>query len=993
MKSMMFLLILLVVFFSFTPKLYCGQIHGLLEEHLSNNNDDYQTVIISLSDRLDKQSLEKNIGLSAYTRQASHYLAIQALKDHAHQSQENIVSFLQAEKAKKNVRSFKAFWIDNLITAELKKELIFTIVEFPEVDIIYPDLEVSLVLPNEQHTPAPADITSAADNLRVIGADSMWQMGYTGEGTLVCIFDTGVEGDHPALEDSYRGKAGYSHEQCWFDPIDLDTFPHIFPDIGSRRSHGTSSMGLIVGKDDNTGDTTGVAFGAHWISAAVIDIGDPIRNGYTNTRLIEAFQWAADPDGNPNTVDDVPDVLSNSWGYPRNIMGCVDIFHRVMDNVEALGTIVLFSAGNSGPNPGSLTNPANRAEDMYNSFAVGMISNDYLSPVVDNQSSRGPSQCNGSIIKPNVLAPGRSVYTTYPISHYPTGYGNATGTSFSSPHAAGAALLLRQYNPNAPVDSIKRALMLGAIDLGDPGPDFDNGYGLIYVPEALNYLSPNGDPNVYIKSVTHENVLAGDTVAVVINLANSGLGVLDINTKLRTDRLDITLLDSAYTYGSIAMGAESDNTSDPYRIVFDEDIPEGTELTLDLNITGSGSYERTIPVYFLVGNKQVRDVFTHDAGVVQLTVSNFGFYGLAPGSIDDYGGVGFDYDNGSNADLYEMSFMIMADSNHISNSTRNMIGITDDDFKVTADGRLRTFIPSTHAAQHTLSKFTDEFASNPMGLEITQKTYAYNSQFYDHFILMVYIIKNISDSSLFDLKVSMFEDFDFFGQSSIMDRAGFDYANGVGFMWNDEAEDYRAIAVLNNEGVYTYRVIPNGILYNGFSKSEKWQFATEIFTDTTTDYSSDYTHLITTGLFDLGSGQSDTAAFAIIAADSLSDLLDIYTPQARAAYADFLTDVENENNTNPVLPSEFDLAQNYPNPFNPTTIIEFDLERGQEISLEIFNILGQKVETVLEEYRPAGKYRVTWNSSGKDKNLSSGIYFYRLKGETKSHTRKMILLK
>jgi hypothetical protein len=95
------------------------------------------------------------------------------------------------------------------------------------------------------------------------------------------------------------------------------------------------------------------------------------------------------------------------------------------------------------------------------------------------------------------------------------------------------------------------------------------------------------------------------------------------------------------------------------------------------------------------------------------------------------------------------------------------------------------------------------------------------------------------------------------------------------------------------------------------------------------------------------------------------------------------------------MPAEFTLEQNFPNPFNPTTNIRFSLPKSSVVSLVIYNMLGQKVASLIDgkEFN-AGNYNYTWN--GKDlsgKSLSSGIYFYQLNTKDFSVTRKMLLLK
>jgi flagellar hook assembly protein FlgD len=88
------------------------------------------------------------------------------------------------------------------------------------------------------------------------------------------------------------------------------------------------------------------------------------------------------------------------------------------------------------------------------------------------------------------------------------------------------------------------------------------------------------------------------------------------------------------------------------------------------------------------------------------------------------------------------------------------------------------------------------------------------------------------------------------------------------------------------------------------------------------------------------------------------------------------------------------LGSNYPNPFNPETTINFSLKERGNVELNIYNIRGQKVKSLVSEYREAGNHAILWN--GKDNNnkpVASGIYLYQMKNEHLTSTRKMILMK
>jgi hypothetical protein len=97
---------------------------------------------------------------------------------------------------------------------------------------------------------------------------------------------------------------------------------------------------------------------------------------------------------------------------------------------------------------------------------------------------------------------------------------------------------------------------------------------------------------------------------------------------------------------------------------------------------------------------------------------------------------------------------------------------------------------------------------------------------------------------------------------------------------------------------------------------------------------------------------------------------------------------------NEAIPHEFALKQNYPNPFNPETNVEFALPKEQDVSLVVYNLLGQEVKTLVNTRLAAGWHQAHWdgrNEQGSD--VPSGVYFYRLYTPEFSQTSKMILLR
>lgn len=112
-----------------------------------------------------------------------------------------------------------------------------------------------------------------------------------------------------------------------------------------------------------------------------------------------------------------------------------------------------------------------------------------------------------------------------------------------------------------------------------------------------------------------------------------------------------------------------------------------------------------------------------------------------------------------------------------------------------------------------------------------------------------------------------------------------------------------------------------------------------------------------------------------------------------AAFTVTASGVEEQTDAD-LLPHSYLLKQNYPNPFNPETKIEYNLKEDGGVKLEVFNILGQKIFTLVDGYKEKGEYVVTWNDTdGKGKPFPSGIYFYQITTDNFQKANKMILLK
>jgi hypothetical protein len=106
-----------------------------------------------------------------------------------------------------------------------------------------------------------------------------------------------------------------------------------------------------------------------------------------------------------------------------------------------------------------------------------------------------------------------------------------------------------------------------------------------------------------------------------------------------------------------------------------------------------------------------------------------------------------------------------------------------------------------------------------------------------------------------------------------------------------------------------------------------------------------------------------------------------------------ITDTDPMNTGNNLISNSIEIS-NYPNPFNPCTTINLDLPKPEKVKLDVFNLKGQLVKSLIDEKLPAGNTQVQWNGMNEaDQPVASGVYFYKLKTINQNRINKMLLLK
>ena len=301
------------------------------------------------------------------------------------------------------------------------------------------DPSVDSILDNPQLRPLPISVEIGEGETALAPEETLWnismiqadrvidELNIDGSGIVIGQTDSGVDGNHPELQAAYRGLES-GDDYNWFDPWNHTTTP---TDAGG---HGTQTLGIILGKN------IGVAPGAKWIGCANL-----ARNLGSPARYLDCMQFMLAPfpqDGDPFKEGD-PDqgamIVNNSWGCP-DVEGCdAEVFESAVYALETAGIFMSSAAGNNGYfGCSSVTDPIAIYEDVFTAGSVN------IDGKLSDFSSIGPVTVDGSgRQKPDLLAPGEDILSSYPEGTYST----ASGTSFSAPHVSGVVALLWSANP------------------------------------------------------------------------------------------------------------------------------------------------------------------------------------------------------------------------------------------------------------------------------------------------------------------------------------------------------------------------------------------------------------------------------------------------------------------------------------------------------------------------------------------------------------------
>ncbi|MDZ7268911.1 MAG: S8 family serine peptidase [candidate division KSB1 bacterium] len=773
------------------------------------------------------------------------------------------------------------------------------------------------------------------------------------------IAGNGVDDDHNGFIDDVHG---WNFANNTPDPTGLAGTP-------DNANHGTHTAGLATAVTDNNTGVAGMSWNAKLMAVCASDSA-------TDRYITYGFE------GILYAVNNGADIISLSWGGYSNSA----FEQEVIDYAADLGVAIVAAAGNNN----------SRALHYPSAYRhVLAVAN------TTNSDTRNPASNYGTWV--DVAAPGTAILSTVNHGQYAT----FSGTSMSCPLVAGLVALVRTRHPdwNGLQAAEQVRVTADNIDSKNPGYAGLLGFGRINAQRAVTESLPSLRlTGVRVVESDGDGVIEpGETVDVWITLHNYLAAASGISVSLLESDAYITL--TSATARLAALGTQ-----------------ERAELTTPLRFTVAGNAPSGHPVDFtlrLVTNEyEDRDYFTltilPTAGAINInniatTVTNIGRLGnLDP--ADAASGVGFRFKNGPSL-LFEGGIIAGTGPAQISNAVRGLLSgsqqLNDQDFTIAPNGDLRVLAPGTRSDQESLGIFEDGAANNPMNIRITQESFAMKDAPHDDFILLRYSIENQKDTPLNNFHFGVFFDWDIDGGTFATNKTDHDASRRLGYAFDSGSGPKTYVGMsLVSESPFNYEAIYNdpnapgftGIgLHDGFTDTEKWQsISGGIGLERAGP--ADVSFVVAAGPFDLAPHGVVTVGFALLAGENLADL-QANADAAQALWRSLFATQVSEPRT-PGLPTAFGLAQNFPNPFQvreargARTTIAFQLPVAETVTLELYDVLGQKVRTLVHERRAAGFHRVMWDGRSAAGGLvPNGIYFYRLTAGSFIQTRKLVLLR
>ena len=569
-------------------------IDPVLQDVMNQKGDELISVNIIFKAQINPESLQEKV-TRVTDKKIKRDILVDEFKLFSEKEQSDVMSILHAEKDNNNVSDITSHWLSNAISCKASRDVIYLLSRHNDIALIGYDEMKYMVYDNvtEDVVEDNRDF-DMTDNITMVNADKVWDMGYTGKGVLVAVLDSGVNYNHLDLAD-HLWDGGSQYPNHGYNIIGNNNDPM------DNFGHGTHCAGTVCG-DGTSGLHTGIAPDATLMCVKVLD-----DYGYGSTSAFNS--------GMEFAIEHQADIISMSLGVMNASVTDKTLLRNTCVNALQLGVIATVAVGNDGqmtmvPVPNNVRTPGNcpppwlhpdqevNAGALSCVVAVGAI--DYSENMYEN-GSRGPVTWtdtefndypynpNIGLIRPDICAPGVGVKSLDHDSN--DGYNLKSGTSMATPCVAGVlALLLEKENTLSPAE-LCMIIETTAKKLTETKSNL-TGSGLIDAYNAIINIK-KGDFNYSSITINDKdgndngNINADEDIKLSVNVVNNGeTEYNNIKAILSSKNDNVEIIDNEAFISNIGANGEFEIV-DEFSFHVKENTACKSELTFDIDFYDS----------------------------------------------------------------------------------------------------------------------------------------------------------------------------------------------------------------------------------------------------------------------------------------------------------------------------------------------------------------------------------------------------------------------
>jgi len=795
--------------------------------------------------------------------------------------------------------------------------------------------------------------------LTKINAYNGWNTSTGDTNVVIGIVDSGTDIDHPDLvanlkknyADPVNGVDddgdGYIDNFNGWDVSENDNNPNV-----DNSTHGSHVSGCAAASTNNAVGVASPGFNCKFlpVKCAAQASTTTIDNGY------EGITYAADHGCQ---------IINCSWGGGFFSQLGQDVINYATINKNAL---VLASAGND-----NVDSPAFPAAFQYVTSVAATTASD---------AKASFSNYNYTV---DISAPGNNIYST--VSN--NGYTTMSGTSMSSPIAAGAAGIIKSHFPAYNALQVGEQLRVTCDDIYGlaTNANFKGrlGKGRINMANSLTQSLPSVRMNpINFTDGNDDAFVAGDTIKISGDFLNylAPTNNCTVTLSAQTNPTYVNIINANYTIGALNTLATTNNNNAPFKVIVNPAAPPNAVVLFRLSYADGSTYtdfqtfELIINVDYI--NVTINDVYT------TITSKGRSCYN-GDGQTQ---GLGFVYRDSSLA--YECGLMIGTSTTKVVNTVRNTTATPDNDFASMV--RVAIDNPTVISDFDLSGKFNDNnaAASAKLNIEVKHRSFTWNAPGDMNYVMVQYNIKNTSANALSNMYAAIFTDWDIQNYSANKSdqnptlKLGYSYAT-------TSTQLYAGVKVLSNTpfNMYAADNVTGGgggiNIADGFDTSEKYQtMSTSRPQAGVTGAGNDVINIVSTGPFNVPAGDSIIVAFALIGGDNLVEL-ETGATNAQIRYdAAFPTITTiNENNNESVF------LNVYPNPSNGNVTFNFKLNDTEKVQIVVYDLEGNIVKQITNVKYNTGVNNVQVSLD----DLPAGVYSCKMTTKDVVINKKLTLVK